>query len=229
MPSTACLWLLLLLLFQMPLNPQGSCNPEFSSQILLSLGSCHPDQGDLLFFATPNYPISAISIHFFHLLLLYLKSPLPSKRHCSVSLLLKIEACTGLIHTCHQTPAWLSLLSFPFSSSGYWDLGDLRVTWASLCWRLFYVLHESHSSLTLVFHTEWQSTKLLAHFSQAHAHIDKKSFREYQKCTDYFETRYIKCDLYWLYAIHSSCWPKSTGSFSNVHFILTKFLLGILQ
>lgn len=59
----------------------------------------------------------------------------------------------------------------------------------------------SHSSLTPVFHTEWQSTKLLAHFSQAHPHTDKKSFREYRKCTDYFETRYIKCGVLWEHCI----------------------------
>lgn len=56
MPSTACLWLLLLL-FQMPFNLQGGCNSAFSSQILLSLGSCHPDQGDLLLFAIPTTPL----------------------------------------------------------------------------------------------------------------------------------------------------------------------------
>lgn len=59
----------------------------------------------------------------------------------------------------------------------------------------------SHFSLTPVFHTEWQYTKLLAHFSQAHPHMDKKSFREYRKCTDYFETRYIKCGVSWEHCI----------------------------
>lgn len=77
----------------------------------------------------------------------------------------------------------------------------------------------SHSSLTPVFHTEWQYTKLLARFSQAHPHTDKKSFREYWKCTDYFETRYIKCGVSWeqLHVIHSGCWLNSAGSFSNKH------------
>lgn len=94
----------------------------------------------------PNYPISAISIHFFHLLLLYLKSPLST---------LCLQRDTTQYHCCwKQRPAWaqsalvsklqLGYLSsyFPFPQVGIMQV-EIWVTWASLCWRLVYVLYES--------------------------------------------------------------------------------------
>lgn len=104
--------------------------------------------------------------------------------------------------------------------SGYCAGGDLRVTWASLCWRLFHVLH--YLFFQPYTHLEHRMTihQIACWFHSGTPTYRQKTSREYQKHTDSWNKIYKVWSLIVaagvLFTLAAGL--TVTGSFSSEHF-----------